>query len=498
MKANDLRNIGLAAYRSENDAVQHLLQNIDLTALNHTKIQTLARGWIETVRSNHTFSFLHHFLNKHQLNSSEGIALMGLAESLLRIPDNDTADALLTTVLHNKILTKISLPLVREGVRLLGAQFVLGEDLTTALEKTDKAYLYSFDMLGEAAKTQNDADRYFAAYQSAIQTVGEKQRGHISIKCSALHPRYQYTQIERLKKELVPRMIELCALAKQYKIAITIDAEEYDRLQLSLCLIDQILSSAELKNWDGFGLAIQSYQKAALPVIDVCEDLAKKYKHRIMLRLVKGAYWDSEIKRAQEQGLAQYPVFTRKITTDVNYLACAQRILKSPDIFYPQFATHNAYTIAAILQITGDDRDFEFQRLHGMGEQLYKVIMTQESIKCRVYAPVGDYQHLLAYLVRRLIENGANTSFVHQVEDQNTPIESLIEDPIATLRHLEPKSHPDIPIPPDLYGKQRKNPIAFDLSDLTTREQVVAAISRASSPLSQSSPRRRGSIFQRL
>ncbi len=465
-----LKTLSNAYQTSESQRVDELLAHIK--RYDSELIAQHARELIVLARERSSGGLLRHFLLTHQLSSPFGITLMCLAESLLRIPDNATAQALLTTVVHNGLLASISLPVVREGIQLLGGQFVMGETIDKALKAMKAPYRYSFDMLGEAAKTALDAERYFAAYKHAIIALSKVENAGISVKLSALHPRYQYSQLSRLQTELVPRIIELAALAKQHHISMTIDAEEADRLQLSLILIKQVLASNELNNWDGFGLAVQAYHKAAPQVIDVCEDFAKKYKKRLMVRLVKGAYWDTEIKRAQEGGFAQYPVYTRKVSTDVSYLLCAQKLFKLKDYFYPQLATHNAYTIAAVLQMAGENRDFEFQRLYGMGQSLYDVLLKQENVTCRVYAPVGDYQHLLAYLVRRILENGANSSFVHQVEDHDIAIEDLIVDPVLKLQNLEVKENPKIPLPVDLYGDLRKNSEGIDFSDLSRHPRV--------------------------
>ncbi|HLF67140.1 MAG TPA: bifunctional proline dehydrogenase/L-glutamate gamma-semialdehyde dehydrogenase PutA, partial [Gammaproteobacteria bacterium] len=489
-----LQALSSAAQASEDVKVQHLIQELKLPEQTITHFQNRAASLITATRTqtSHLGLSLSHLLNIYTLASPQGIALMRLAESLLRIPDRPTADALLASILAqgdlvghlgprlSGLLASIGLPLARKSISLLGEQFILGKTMLEALKRSVAPYRYSYDMLGEAAKTQIDAKLYFQKYSEAIHAIGMHvgpiSSPGISVKLSALHPRYQSTQIDRMQKELVPKIIELCALAKQYQIGLTLDAEEADRLQLSLILIKQVLASSELDNWDGFGLAVQAYQKAAPEVIDFCAQIAQETGHRLMLRLVKGAYWDSEIKRAQELGLAEYPVYTRKITTDVSYIVCAQKILKQPDQFYPQFATHNAYTIATILQFVQNNREFEFQRLHGMGDTLYQTVMAQENVACRVYAPVGDYQHLLAYLVRRLLENGANTSFVHQVEG-STPVEKLTADPMTQLAALKEKANPGIVLPKDLYAPLRKNSSGLDLSDFATLQRLLPQLS---------------------
>ncbi len=491
----NLLSLSTAAQTPEVLRVEYLLHNLQLPITTTQHIKTHAAALITATRT-HTPRLglsLSHLLNIYTLASPQGIALMRLAESLLRIPDKATADALLASILAqgdlvghlgsglSALLAKLGLPLARKSISLLGEQFILGKTIAEALKCSVKPYRYSYDMLGEAAKTANDAEDYFQKYSVAIHAIG-MQTGPIaspgiSVKLSALHPRYQYSQLERLQKELVPKIIELCVLAKQYQIGLTLDAEEADRLQLSLILIKQVLASSELNHWDGLGLAVQAYQKACPEVLDLCAQMARKTGHRLMLRLVKGAYWDSEIKRAQELGLNEYPVYTRKITTDVSYIVCAQKILKHRDEFYPQFATHNAYTIATILQLVQNNREFEFQRLQGMGDALYQTVIAQENVACRVYAPVGDYQHLLAYLVRRLLENGANSSFVHQIEGE-TPVEQLINDPSIQLAALEVKPHPAIPLPKELYGSLRENSKGIDLSDFVTLAKILPLLSK--------------------
>src|SRR5205807_1792703 len=289
----------------------------------------------------------------------------------------------------------------------------------------------------------------------------------ISVKLSALHPRYEMAQHGRVMRELLPSLLGLARHARDVGIGFTVDAEEADRLELSLDLVEALALAPELAGWDGLGLAVQAYQKRALPLIDWLADLALRSRRRLMVRLVKGAYWDSEVKRAQERGLDNYPVFTRKTATDVSYLACAKRLLAAGPAFYPQFATHNAHTLAAILELSGERRDWEFQRLHGMGEPLYEQVVGADKLgrPCRVYAPVGSHEDLLAYLVRRLLENGANTSFVNRIVDEKAPLDEIIADPIARLRRLTVKPHPRIPLPAALYGNERKNASGLDLSD---------------------------------
>jgi RHH-type transcriptional regulator, proline utilization regulon repressor / proline dehydrogenase / delta 1-pyrroline-5-carboxylate dehydrogenase len=481
------------------------------------------------------------FLHEYGLPTPEGVALMCLAEALLRIPDGDTIDrlirdkitaadwqshlghsgsifvnastwALMLTgqmlredsghdfgdVLH-RFIARSGEPVVRQAVlaamRILGRQFVMGRTIGEALDRAKAAelhgYRHSYDMLGEAARTAADAERYHAAYTGAIAAIGKAAAGRtveeapgISVKLSALHPRYEMAQHARVMRELLPRLADLAGKARDVGIGLTVDAEEADRLELSLDLIETLAGMPALSGWDGLGLAVQAYQKRAPAVIDWLADLAARTGRRLMVRLVKGAYWDSEIKRAQERGLATYPVYTRKIATDVSYLACAQQLFAAGTAFYPQFATHNAHTLAAVLEFAGERRDWEFQRLHGMGEALYDAVVGPDgmNLPCRVYAPVGSHEDLLAYLVRRLLENGANASFVNRIVDERQPIAAIIADPVAALARLEEKPHPNIPLPRDLYRPERTNSAGIDLADRHTladlRDGLTAALAK--------------------
>ncbi|MEO8278860.1 MAG: trifunctional transcriptional regulator/proline dehydrogenase/L-glutamate gamma-semialdehyde dehydrogenase [Ideonella sp.] len=489
-------------------------------------------------------------LQEYALSSQEGVALMCLAEALLRIPDAATRDALirdkiadghwqahagrspsmfvnaatwgllltgklvathsetrLSSVL-SRLIGKGGEPLIRKGVdmamRLMGEQFVTGETIRQALEHAREleadGFRYSYDMLGEAALTDHDAQRYRASYEQAIHAIGKASAGRgvydgpgISIKLSALHPRYVRAQRARVFDELYPVLRDLSLLARRYDIGLNIDAEEADRLDLSLDLLERLCFEPALAGWNGIGFVVQAYQKRCPFVIDFVVDLAQRSGHRLMVRLVKGAYWDSEIKRAQIDGLEGYPVFTRKAYTDVSYLACARKLLAAPDAVYPQFATHNAQTLAAIYQMaepsTYAPGQYEFQCLHGMGEPLYEqVVGPIESGKlgrpCRIYAPVGSHETLLAYLVRRLLENGANTSFVNRIADRTLTIEELVRDPVSIVEELGAREgqiglpHPAIGLPVDLYGSERLNSIGRDLSNeacLTELEQALQA-----------------------
>jgi RHH-type proline utilization regulon transcriptional repressor/proline dehydrogenase/delta 1-pyrroline-5-carboxylate dehydrogenase len=352
----------------------------------------------------------------------------------------------------------------RQAMRVMGNHFVLGQTIEEALKragsKSGKLYRYSFDMLGEGARTQGDADRYFASYAAAIDAIGRSagnaplpNRPGISVKLSALHPRYDATNHARVLAELTPKVIALAQQAKRYDLNFTIDAEEADRLELSLDIIDAVVADPSLADWDGFGLAIQAYQKRASAVIDHIGALAESHGRRMMVRLVKGAYWDTELKRAQERGLPDYPVFTRKAMTDLNYEACAAQLLALRPRIIPQFATHNAQTVATVAEMAGSSEGFEFQRLHGMGEALYeKLIAGHEGFACRTYAPVGGHQDLLAYLVRRLLENGANSSFVSVSGDPDVPVAQLLVPPADIIGQPGAARHRRIPLPADLFG----------------------------------------------
>jgi RHH-type proline utilization regulon transcriptional repressor/proline dehydrogenase/delta 1-pyrroline-5-carboxylate dehydrogenase len=465
---------------------------------------------------------LDAFLQEFSLSSREGVVLMCLAEALLRIPDAETADQLIRDKLGDanweshlghsdslfvnastwalmltgrimrfeavaeqgltgtlkRLIAASGEPVIRRAVgaamRILGRQFVMGRTIDEALARAapdePKGWRHSYDMLGESARTAADARRYLDAYAAAIAAIGHASGGRgpvdgpgISIKLSALHPRYELAQAARVRAELGPRLIELARLAKQVGIGMTVDAEEAERLELSLELIESVMAEPALKGWEGFGLAVQAYQKRALPLVALLIERARAHRRRLMVRLVKGAYWDSEIKRAQERGLAVYPVFTRKASTDVSYLACARAMLAAEREIYPQFATHNAHSLAAILEFAGL-RAFEFQRLHGMGELLYGEIVTPTR-PCRVYAPVGSHEDLLPYLVRRLLENGANTSFVNRLADDAAPIAQVVADPVAAVALLKSKPHPRIVAPRDLYAPERVNAAGIDLHD---------------------------------
>ncbi|MDI7383002.1 trifunctional transcriptional regulator/proline dehydrogenase/L-glutamate gamma-semialdehyde dehydrogenase [Cronobacter dublinensis] len=526
--------------RAETDAVPMLLEQARLPQPVAEKTHQLAWSLAEKLRNQKTASgragMVQSLLQEFSLSSQEGVALMCLAEALLRIPDKATRDALIRDKISNgnwhshigrspslfvnaatwgllftgrlvsthneaslsrslnRIIGKSGEPLIRKGVdmamRLMGEQFVTGETIAEALANArkleEKGFRYSYDMLGEAALTAADAQAYMVSYQQAIHAIGKASNGRgiyegpgISIKLSALHPRYSRAQYDRVMEELYPRLKSLTLLARQYDIGINIDAEEADRLEISLDLLEKLCFEPELAGWNGIGFVIQAYQKRCPFVIDYLIDLATRSRRRLMIRLVKGAYWDSEIKRAQMEGLEGYPVYTRKVYTDISYLACAKKLLAVPNLIYPQFATHNAHTLAAIYSLAGQNYypgQYEFQCLHGMGEPLYEQVVgkiTDGKLNrpCRIYAPVGTHETLLAYLVRRLLENGANTSFVNRIADNTLSLDDLVADPVSAVEKLAAQEgrvglpHPKIPLPQDLYGEGRVNSAGLDLAN---------------------------------
>ncbi|ELY2700276.1 trifunctional transcriptional regulator/proline dehydrogenase/L-glutamate gamma-semialdehyde dehydrogenase [Cronobacter sakazakii] len=526
--------------RAETDAVPMLLEQARLPQPVAEKTHQLAWSLAEKLRNQKTASgragMVQSLLQEFSLSSQEGVALMCLAEALLRIPDKATRDALIRDKISNgnwqshigrspslfvnaatwgllftgrlvsthneaslsrslnRIIGKSGEPLIRKGVdmamRLMGEQFVTGETIAEALANArkleEKGFRYSYDMLGEAALTAADAQAYMVSYQQAIHAIGKASNGRgiyegpgISIKLSALHPRYSRAQYDRVMEELYPRLKSLTLLARQYDIGINIDAEEADRLEISLDLLEKLCFEPELAGWNGIGFVIQAYQKRCPFVIDYLIDLATRSRRRLMIRLVKGAYWDSEIKRAQMEGLEGYPVYTRKVYTDISYLACAKKLLAVPNLIYPQFATHNAHTLAAIYNLAGQNYypgQYEFQCLHGMGEPLYEQVVGKISDgklnrPCRIYAPVGTHETLLAYLVRRLLENGANKSFVNRIADNTLSLDDLVADPVSAVEQLAAQEgrvglpHPKIPLPQDLYGEGRVNSAGLDLAN---------------------------------
>ena len=507
--------ITAAWLRDETEHVRELLEQARLPGTEQAQAQKLAVDLVKRVRARaQDQGAIEAFMRQYDLGSEEGVLLMCVAEALLRIPDQDTADKLIRDklgdadwekhlgqsdsvlvnastwglMLTGKLvnlndLTRADVPgafkrlvgrvgepvirlAVRQAMRIMGHQFVMGRTIDEALARSRKGgnadYRYSFDMLGEGALTTKDAARYLEAYRQAIHAIGRTgpfadvfAAPSISIKLSALHPRYEHAKRARVMRELAPAILELAQLAKSYGIGFTIDAEEADRLELSLDLIEATFSDPSLDGWEGYGLAVQAYQKRTPYVIDFLADLARRVGRRMPVRLVKGAYWDAEIKRAQIDGHPGYPVFTRKPNTDVSYLANARRMLDQGDALYPMFATHNAQTIAAIRSIA-QGRPYEHQKLHGMGDDLYAEVVPKHrlDIPCRVYAPVGSHEDLLPYLVRRLLENGANSSFVNRITDETVAIEDLVRDPVQTVSAFDAIPHPRIPLPVDLFRSQ--------------------------------------------
>ncbi|MBW8843217.1 MAG: bifunctional proline dehydrogenase/L-glutamate gamma-semialdehyde dehydrogenase PutA [Sphingomonadales bacterium] len=510
-------------YRApEPEVLKPLLTRAALTPDSRGRVLGHASGLLADLRAAQTKGWVNQFLQEYRLNSSEGVALLSLAEAFLRVPDPETADLLIADKLGDadwrahtgesnsslvniatwglvvgralvgegeagplrRLISRAGEPFVRQAVgaamRMMGEIFVMGRTIAEAMDRMkkpeNKGFTASFDMLGEAARTIEDAARYFNAYTDAIDAVGrDPAAGHsISVKLSALHPRYEVTQYDRCVPELTAMLEALAVQAAGKGIALTVDAEESERLEMSLDIIGAVAALPSLKGWDGFGMAVQSYGKRARLVVDWANNL-----DRLMnVRLVKGAYWDSEIKRTQVEGLSDYPLFTRKAATDVSYLAVARDMLEAKNI-RPAFASHNALTVATLLEWAGDNRDFEFQRLHGMGEGLYERLVREEGYHCRIYAPVGGHRDLLAYLVRRLLENGANSSFVHQLADERLTEAEILADPVEKIAAVGGARHPSIPLPIDLFG-DRKNSSGIDLSD----REVLAKTARAvSAPL---------------
>lgn len=523
----------------ENLAVDHILPDAEVSMVARSRAWERARKMVVRIRREQDgHGGVDALLNEYSLSSAEGVVLMCLAEALLRVPDKRSQDALIRDKLSKgswsshlgtsdslfvnasswgllltgnmvtytdhrksnsigllkKTLGKVGEPVIRKAMniamKVMGKQFVMGENIRDAVkraeEKEQQGYVYSYDMLGEGARNDKDAQRYFDAYFKAIDVIGKAAKGRgpkrspgISVKLSAIHPRYEFTNREQVLDEIPAKLKQLCMLAKEHNIGLTVDAEEADRLDISLDIIEKVFSDPDLGDWTGFGLAVQAYQKRALYVIDWLRDLTQRTGRQMMVRLVKGAYWDTEIKNAQKDGLEHFPVFTRKSSTDVSYHACANRLLAYRDSIYPQFATHNAYTASVIIELAGDDKEgFEFQCLHGMGDSLYDQIVTEEKIQCRVYAPVGVHEDLLAYLVRRLLENGANSSFVNAIVDDSKPVEALLEDPVEKTQRLKSKYNPQITKPLNLYGEERDNSKGLDLTDINHLTPLKLALDR--------------------
>ncbi|HET7715628.1 MAG TPA: bifunctional proline dehydrogenase/L-glutamate gamma-semialdehyde dehydrogenase PutA [Bauldia sp.] len=515
--------------------IRRFVADTELDPAAEARIDERARRYIGAIRDQSgLIGGIEDFLREYSLSTREGLALMVLAEALLRVPDSATQDRLIEDKLSGGdwakhaddaeswfvlastwalglsshiveigdspdnivagVVRRLGQPAVRaatrRAMRILGHHFVLGETISEALKRArshaERGFRHSYDMLGEGARTAADAEAYFASYRKAIAAIGKSAgktrlpaRPGISVKLSALHPRYEATKRSRVLNELVPRVLALAEEAKALDLGFTVDAEEADRLELSLAVIAAVAANPSLAGWDGFGLAIQAYQKRAPAVIAWVTDLAASLDRRMMVRLVKGAYWDTEIKRAQERGLADYPVFTRKAATDLCYLACARQLLAARPRLYPQFASHNALTVATILEMAGDREGFEFQRLHGMGEPLYEAVWAMEGIPCRIYAPVGGHRELLAYLVRRLLENGANSSFVAIAGDRTIPVDSLLRRPATVLEGGARARHARIPLPANLYAPTRRNSKGMEFGHRHELDALLAGMARA-------------------
>jgi RHH-type transcriptional regulator, proline utilization regulon repressor / proline dehydrogenase / delta 1-pyrroline-5-carboxylate dehydrogenase len=536
-----------AAYAPDDKAlVEALLKEASGDLVVEKLIDQRARGYIDDMRSVQVgLGGVEDFMREFGLTTREGLAMMVLAEALLRVPDSTTADKLIedklaaarfddpsghksdtwlvsasswalgvtSRLLHpgdtpqsilSSLVKRLGTPTVRvatrNAMRLLGHQFVLGETIQKALERAktqeSKGYRYSYDMLGEGARTAKDAERYFQSYANAIEAIGKSagdkplpDRPGISVKLSALHPRYQGVNGERVREELLPRLRELVQMAKDRNLNFTIDAEEADRLEISLDVIAALLTDPVTEGWDGFGLAVQAYQKRGVHVIDWVVNAARKSNRKLMVRLVKGAYWDTEIKHAQENGADGYPVFSRKAATDLSYLCCAKRMLAARDVLYPQFATHNALTVAQIVELAGGKAEgYEFQRLHGMGESLFKSVSERDGFPCRIYAPVGGHKDLLAYLVRRLLENGANSSFVTIVGDASVSVESMLKRPSAILDNGHHATNRSIPLPKDLYGESRRNSDGIEFGCAAERNTLTEGMARTTAPFTEAGP----------
>ncbi|HKL55739.1 MAG TPA: bifunctional proline dehydrogenase/L-glutamate gamma-semialdehyde dehydrogenase PutA [Roseovarius sp.] len=521
------RTIDLATYADEAATIDRLTELAALSEADRARIVTRGAALVREIRGQSSPGLMEVFLAEYGLSTDEGIALMCLAEALLRVPDAETIDTLIedkiapsdwgkhmghstsplvnastwALMLTGKVLKdedpgvvghlrgairRLGEPVIRTAVgramKEMGRQFVLGETIQSAMKRAagmeKKGYSYSYDMLGEAARTDADATRYHLSYSRAISAIANactnadiRDNPGISVKLSALHPRYEVAQREQVMDVLVPRLRSLALLAKSAGMGLNIDAEEADRLSLSLEVIETVLSEPSLEGWDGFGVVVQAYGQRAAPTLDFLYDLASRLDRRIMVRLVKGAYWDTEIKLAQVEGVEGFPVFTSKAATDISYIANARKLLNMTDRIYPQFATHNAHTAAAILDMGKDKSTFEFQRLHGMGEALHDIILRAEGTRCRIYAPVGAHRDLLAYLVRRLLENGANSSFVNQIVDEDVAPETVARDPFEAIHDETPK----LATGPDLFQPERRNSMGFDLAHQPTLDAIDAA-----------------------
>jgi RHH-type proline utilization regulon transcriptional repressor/proline dehydrogenase/delta 1-pyrroline-5-carboxylate dehydrogenase len=532
-----------AAYAPADESIApRLLAEASRGVAADMRIDARARRLVEAIRARAGgLGGIEDFLHAYSLSTREGLALMVLAEALLRVPDAATADRLIEDKLAagdwsqterpgsflvsasawtlgitarviqpgetpenivESLVKRLGMPTVRlatrQAMRLLGSHFVLGQTIEEALSRagSHREFRYSFDMLGEGARTAGDARRYLRAYAGAIEAIGRHAgnsplpgRPGISVKLSALHPRYEAVSHERVLADLVARVLDLARAARHHDLNFTVDAEEADRLELSLDIIGRVLADRSLAGWEGFGLAVQAYQKRAPAVIDWLAETAAARNRRLMVRLVKGAYWDTEVKRAQERGLADYPVFTRKAMTDLCYMACTRRLLAERPRLYPQFATHNALTVASIVEDAGGAEGYEFQRLHGMGEVLYESLLADvPGAACRVYAPVGSHRELLAYLVRRLLENGANSSFVAVAADPNVPVEAILKRPQAWIGDAMHARHPHIPLPRDLYRPARLNSAGVEFGDRAALEALLGQVARAAPTAERAMP----------
>ena len=531
MSESTFTSFSSSLFPDEQSCMQQLLEDLPWDDKRAKRVSQAALELAETLRSRpETMGPLEQFLQQFALTSDEGLALMTLAEALLRVPDARTADALIadkmaaadwskadggasmflkaaglglkaTSKLLDNALGRLGKPVIRESMikamRSMGQQFVLGEDIqeafvhATVFEKA--GYRMSYDMLGEGARTQDDADMYFRSYRDAIRLTGQRlhaaspdmHKAHevagVSVKLSALHPRYEVAHREQCVPEMIERLLLLAKEAASYNVPLTVDAEEAARLPLSMAILEGVLKSDELPEWDGFGLAIQAYQKRALAVVDWVVDLANDHNRRLQVRLVKGAYWDSEIKWAQEAGLPDYPVYTRKSHSDVSYLTCAAQLLQQADMIYPMFGTHNAHTVAAIMDMAKSYKaDFEFQSLYGMGQGLYSALMKEHDVKVALYAPVGPHKELLPYLVRRILENGANSSFVNQLLDEECDVNDLVSDPVARAKGHDLTPHPAIVMPADLYvdegAEGRRNSQGLDFDDVAVLKKLYEGL----------------------
>ncbi len=540
-------------FPQETDLVKALAEKARLSLQESDDVKRLAGGLVKAIRTGRNQAGgIEEFMGEYEFSTQEGLVLMCLAEALLRIPDSHTADKLIAdkiggaawdkhlgksdslfvnastwglmltgTLLDpdnaaktdsigylTRMVSRLGEPVIRQAMRhamrIMGKQFVLGRNINEAMKiaapMRKAGYRFSFDMLGEAAHTMVDAEKYFNSYENALQQIADAntqngkgadifERPSISIKLSAIHPRYEEMHLERVLNELVPKLTGLAIKAKAANLGLTIDAEEMDRLDLSLDVFKALAENPELANWNGLGLAVQAYSRRALPVLEWLAELAGETSRIIPIRLVKGAYWDTEIKRAQEAGYADYPVFTQKASTDVSYLACAKFMLANRDRFYPQFASHNAHTIAAISVMAQDKIGYECQRLHGMGQALFDEVTSKDSLNlpARIYAPVGSHEDLLAYLVRRLLENGANSSFVNRLSDDELPIEEIIEDPVSKLNSLTVIPNPGFPAPGNIFAP-RENSAGIALWHQPARKSLINEVAQQSQMVSESYP----------